>query len=129
MKLIKYITMYIFLMLLEVIILIISWLIGIKNLIFTFFVEVSLLFLGDYLIKQRHQEDIRKIFINKFKFSEKRFDYFIKAGSIEKLFGLLFILCADISVICYPYRLNNLKNNNSLISILLVSTGLFFCKF
>lgn len=125
MTLIRYISKYFLLMTLATIILCVTWLLKIKNLIFIFFIEASLLFVGDYLIKQRNPEELKALYISKFRFSEDKFKSFMKASRIEFVFGCLFIVLADTALISYPRGVQNLLLPKSILSVLIVGLGLF----
>lgn len=124
MTLFKYILIYLFLLVLCTIVLFISWLIGIKNLLFLFFIEASLLFIADSSIRTKYSHQIEKIFINKFGFSKEKFDYFMKATKTEHILGYLFIILANISLICYPNGYKSLLILQNILSIITVSLGI-----
>lgn len=115
-------------MTLATIILLVAWLLEIKNLIFIFFIEASLLFIGDYLIKQRNPDELKALYISKFRFTEDKFKSFMKATRIELFFGCIFIVLADIALISYPHGVQKLLLPKSILSVLVVGLGLFFAR-
>jgi hypothetical protein len=126
MRLLNYIFKYALLFFVGLIILILTWVLGIRNLVFVFFIEASLLFIGDYSIKHRNYDAIHSLFIEKFKFTEKRFNQYMQVAKIEFILGCLFIVLSDIALISYSHGAKAILTLKNMLSVFLVILGLLF---
>lgn len=118
MSLTSYILKYLGLLGLCLFILLLSWILQIRNLVFIFLVESSLFFIGDYVIKHKNFDDIHTLFINKFKFSEKRFNDYMKMTKLELIIGWIFVVFSDIALITYHDGIGALLQFKSILSVL-----------